>query len=121
MKSRIIQFVLFSLVFFFSFKSDVYAQFGNSGLSVNSVQEVNLTRPRIYANAPETSHIPEKNLSVRAIEQLAFNLANDQRAAQNLPPVVWDNDIARIARLHSESMAKNNFFSPQRTRRLDGQ
>ncbi len=119
MKSSIIQFVLFSLVFFFSFKTGIYAQFGNSELSVNSVQQSqNINRPRIYSNAAEktsslkeTSRASEKNLSVREIEQITFKLANEQRAAQHLPPVIWDKDVARIARLHSENMAKNNFFS----------
>ena len=113
MKSPIIQFVLFSLVFFFSFKTDIHAQFGNSELSVKSVQQVNITRPRISPKTDETSTKSEKNLSAREIEQIAFKLANGQRIAQHLPPVIWDNDVARIARLHSENMAKNNFFSHQ--------
>ncbi len=111
MKSPIIQFVLFSLVFFFSFKTDVHAQFGNSELSVNSLNNTNITRPRISSNATETSHTPEKNLSVRGLEQVAFKLANEQRITQGLPPVIWDDDVVRLARLHSENMAKNNFFS----------
>ena len=112
MKGSIIQFVLFSLVFFFSFKTDVHAQFDNSELSVNSLNSANITRPRVYPAKTENSpHISEKNLSARQIEQLAFKLSNDQRAAQNLPPIVWSNDVARIARLHSENMAKDNFFS----------
>ena len=113
MKSWIIQFVLFSLVFFFSFKADIYAQLEISGLGVNSVQQANITRQRIYSNAEIKSPTksPEKNLSLKEIEQIAFKLINEQRAAQNLPPVMWDNDVAKIARMHSENMAKNNFFS----------
>ncbi len=111
MKSPIIQFVLLSLVFFFSFKTDVHAQFGNSELSVNSLNNTNITRPRISSNATETSHTPEKNLSVRGLEQVAFKLANEQRITQGLPPVIWDDDVARLARLHSENMANYNFFS----------
>ena len=112
MKSSIILFALFSLVFFFSFKTVIHAQFGTPAeLSVNSLDSMNLTRPRIYAKIAEIPKTSEKNLSARQIEQLAFQLSNDQRTANNLPPLVWDNDVASIARLHSENMAKNNFFS----------
>lgn len=112
MKSSIILFALLSLVFFFSFKTTIHAQFGNPAeLSVNSLDSSNITRPRIFPTTVEKPKTPENNLSARNLEQIAFQLSNDRRATQDLPPLVWDNDVARIARLHSENMAKNNFFS----------
>lgn len=71
------------------------------------------TRPRIVPNAPITADGEAVN-SVDAglsLERQAFDLINQQRAKLNLSPLKWSDDVARIARLHSENMATFNFFS----------
>ena len=45
------------------------------------------------------------------LEQKAFELLNENRKENGLPPVVWSEDMAKVARLHSENMAKFKFFS----------
>lgn len=80
-----------------------------------SADETNdiFTRPRIVPNAPVTANVDavnplDANLS---LERQAFELINVERAKLNLNPLKWSDDVARVARLHSENMATFNFFS----------
>ena len=45
------------------------------------------------------------------MEQKAFEIVNERRRESGLPPVKWSDDMAKVARLHSENMAKLKFFS----------
>lgn len=55
----------------------------------------------------------KKDYSVSTLERKAFDLMNIRRSAIGLKPVLWNDDIARVARLHSQSMAMNKYFSHQ--------
>jgi uncharacterized protein YkwD len=46
-----------------------------------------------------------------AIERRAFAQTNAMRVQNGLPPLAWDADICRMARVHSESMSRLNYFS----------
>ena len=46
-----------------------------------------------------------------APEKLAFDLLNQKRTAKNMPALLWDAELAKLARRHSTEMAKNNYFS----------
>ena len=72
-----------------------------------------LTRPRVSEKVEKS----EKNLNVSELEKLAFELINKERAAKNLEALIWKDDLARVARLHSQNMADGNFFNH---RGLDG-
>ena len=45
------------------------------------------------------------------IERSAFEATNLVRVNNGLPPFVWDGDICRMARIHSESMSRYGYFS----------
>jgi len=45
------------------------------------------------------------------IERHAFDETNRARLKNGLTPFVWDADLCRMARAHSEDMGRNNFFS----------
>ncbi|HEX6648584.1 MAG TPA: CAP domain-containing protein [Pyrinomonadaceae bacterium] len=45
------------------------------------------------------------------IEKRAFEQTNLERIKNGLPPFVWDADICRMARTHSENMAQQRYFS----------
>ena len=45
------------------------------------------------------------------IERRAFDETNLARVKNGLPPFVWDGDVCRMARIHSESMARQNYLS----------
>ncbi|MFV0389230.1 MAG: CAP domain-containing protein [Pyrinomonadaceae bacterium] len=46
-----------------------------------------------------------------SLEKRAFSLVNDIRIKQGLKELVWSDKAAEVARVHSENMAKYNFFS----------
>lgn len=45
------------------------------------------------------------------IERKVFNMLNDVRQSQGLAPLEWNDDVAAVARLHSQNMADEKFFS----------
>jgi uncharacterized protein YkwD len=45
------------------------------------------------------------------IEKRAFEQTNILRLKNGLAPLVWDGDICRMARIHSESMSRQGYFS----------
>jgi len=49
-------------------------------------------------------------VAASSLEQRAFELINRERARYGLPPLAWDGELCRMARLHSEKMARLNFF-----------
>lgn len=50
-------------------------------------------------------------LRATAIERQAFDLINDERQAAGLQPLQWDSEMLYLARIHSENMARQDFFS----------
>jgi len=45
------------------------------------------------------------------IELRAFDRTNEERAKDGLPPLVWDSELCRMARIHSENMGRLGFFA----------
>ena len=45
------------------------------------------------------------------IEKRAFEQTNIMRVKNGLAPFVWDADVCRMARIHSESMSRHGYFS----------
>ena len=45
------------------------------------------------------------------IEKRAFEQTNIVRVKNGLAPFVWDADVCRMARIHSESMSRQGYFS----------
>jgi len=54
---------------------------------------------------------PSTVRSMASIEQAAFTLINQKRAEKGLKPVIWDDSLAAVARVHSQNMAEFSFFS----------
>ena len=46
-----------------------------------------------------------------AIERRAFDQTNEVRVKNGLPALAWDADICRMARIHSENMSREGYFS----------
>jgi uncharacterized protein YkwD len=51
------------------------------------------------------------------IERRAFEKTNQLRVEQGMAPLAWDADLCRMARAHSENMARQGYFSHES---LDG-
>lgn len=45
------------------------------------------------------------------IEKRAFEQTNIVRVKNGLAPLVWDADVCRMARMHSESMSRQGYFA----------
>ncbi|MFH1729230.1 MAG: CAP domain-containing protein [Pseudomonadota bacterium] len=53
---------------------------------------------------------PEIYNSIEEAENKFFQLVNDIRKKMNLNPLIFNEELRNMARLHSEDMARNNFF-----------
>lgn len=85
--------IFFCLLFIhLLFSPNINAQFIESSQSVVKLET--------------TSYLTSANL-----ERLVFELINQKRAENGLPPLVWSEQAAKVARLHSTDMATKNFFS----------
>ncbi len=70
------------------------------------------------ASTPASAVSPK----VENLERRAFELVNAQRKLRGLPALPWDAELARLARQHSENMARMDFFnhrSPNGTTMVD--
>jgi uncharacterized protein YkwD len=82
----------------------------NSGASVASRSESCEAQAHIM-NASFTNARPRTaRVSATGDERRAFDLINAERRARGESSLVWDAELTRMARLHSESMARQNFF-----------
>lgn len=59
----------------------------------------------------EKSSLKPSEIQIYELEKLAFSLANQKRADNGLTPVEWNDEVAKVARLHSENMVKFKFFA----------
>lgn len=50
-------------------------------------------------------------VSTTGVERTAFDLINKIRIGAGAQPLAWNDDVAAIARTHSQNMAEFNFFS----------
>ena len=50
-------------------------------------------------------------VNMAAAEQAAFGMINQKRVEMGLAPLVWSDELAAVARLHSQNMAEFKFFS----------
>ncbi len=61
--------------------------------------------------APAVTPSPQAPSSVSALEKEVFELVNKERAANGLNSLTWADDLAAVARAHSQDMIDNNYFS----------
>lgn len=96
------------LSFILIFAANVFAQ--NNSYSERTAV---LTRPR----TSETETSSKKTVNLYELEKIVFNLVNERRVASGLPELIWSEDVAKVARLHSQNMADSKVFGH---RGLDG-
>jgi uncharacterized protein YkwD len=70
------------------------------------------TRPRVVsASSDSRVAASSASVSVTSDERRAFELVNAERRARGESALVWDAELTRMARQHSENMARRNFFN----------
>lgn len=118
MNSKLFVF-LNTIVLIFTFQSISAADFLYIKSGFDDGKNTKSIRARIYNDEkekPKTEESVTKKSKVDLdLERRVFDLINNQRVAAGLPPFKWNDDIAKIARLHSENMANENFFSHKGT------
>jgi uncharacterized protein YkwD len=76
-------------------------------VGISSAAAVEFQRPRVA--------VPTDAFAVSAAEREAFDLINKKRADAGLEPLVWNQQLATLARQHSDDMAEYKFFSHRGT------
>jgi uncharacterized protein YkwD len=76
------------------------------------------SRARVVAERRPVVTVPSAppspgSSTILQLEREAFALINSQRASQGLPSLLWSEEVARVARHHSQNMANYKFFSHQ--------
>ncbi|MDQ3129180.1 MAG: CAP domain-containing protein [Acidobacteriota bacterium] len=110
-------YVYFTLVLFFASSAGMQAQIEFSKINfkpksiLSDVEKTLDSRPRIYVKTSEAKPNVSAPMTVLDLERQAFQLINEKRREQGLKELEWSESIAKIARLHSQNMADNKFFS----------
>jgi len=82
------------------------------GISELIAANPNITNPNlIYPN--QIINIPEKNAQTTSLEDQVVQLVNNERTSRGLNPLSSNWELARVARIKSEDMYRNNYFSHQ--------
>ena len=83
----------------------------NSGAArVTSSSDSCETQARMMNASMTNARTRTARVSATGDERRAFDLINEQRRARGESSLVWDAELTRMARLHSENMARQNFF-----------
>jgi uncharacterized protein YkwD len=63
------------------------------------------------ASAPASSYTSVSAVAATSDERRAFDLINAERQRRGFRPLVWDGGLTRMARYHSENMARGGFLN----------
>ena len=59
----------------------------------------------------QVTQVTQTSIDVSEFAMEVFRLTNIERDKEGLPPLQWDEDLARAAQEHSDDMARNNYMS----------
>ncbi|MCB1024435.1 MAG: CAP domain-containing protein [Acidobacteria bacterium] len=62
-------------------------------------------------NAGKTTSLKDIDPDDNALERKTFDLINKKRSETGLQTLVWNEEVAKLARQHSQNMARHDFFS----------
>lgn len=88
-------------------------------LITSTSDEISYSRPRRVivrggdarrSEIPAPVTLPSINQSTKT-ERRAFEATNEMRSKNGFSPLSWDSDLSRMARAHSEQMARLGFFA----------
>jgi len=126
-----LKFIAISALFLFTFSVNLSAQTITAEKTVSVAayirdkdEDAGLIRKRVVQ--PEIvrviSSVKPSASQILELEKFAFTAINQKRAEIGLPPLLWSDEVAKVARLHSENMVKYSFFSHQGMdgKRVDG-
>lgn len=83
-----------------------------SSRGINPAPATTAARPRLVGSVRtagvESAHAP---VAASSLELRVFELINQERVANGEPPLVWDAELCRMAREHSEKMVRLDFIN----------
>lgn len=82
-----------------------------TGLSSDKAEPIRLASVRPESHKPTPSPTNDLVSRARRMELDLFSQLNAIRVKEGLHELVWNDDVAAVARLHSTNMAEQNFFS----------
>ena len=95
-----------------SVKDDVRVRYISSAPKARLVNSRNRIRYIKKAKSTPNTTVFKKLLPTDfAVEKKTFKLINEKRAEKGLAPLEWSDRAAQLARIHSQNMAKHDFFS----------
>ena len=65
----------------------------------------------VEGDSSDSTNSESSDYEVSAYEQEVLDLTNAERAKQGLEPLKLDKELSKVARVKSEDMQKNNYFS----------
>ncbi len=68
-------------------------------------------RPRLADDTSVAAKALPTAANIASFERTAFDLLNQKRAENGEKPLVWNELLAAVARIHSRDMADNKYFS----------
>jgi len=82
----------------------------SSGEQTSIQPRITITSSLSYSPPSTTTPYSIGKLDGFEIERQILSLTNNERSAQGVPPLIWDDRLATIARDHSEDMARNDYI-----------
>lgn len=86
---------------------------GETGSGPNADELLEGDRPRVVTtkNAEAKPEVKAAAYAkVASVEHTVFDLINQKRSEVGLKPLIWSDELERVARGHSENMAELDFF-----------
>ena len=94
--------------------NNYYAFAGSDEKTARAVKTVTINRSdEKVKTATETSKptVAKSSFNRAEVERRVFDLVNERRTAAGLSPLSWNENVAGVARYHSQNMADHKFFS----------
>jgi len=82
----------------------------SSGEQTSKEPRITITSAISSAPPSTTARYSVQKVNILEIERQILSLTNNERSAQGVPPLIWDDRLATIARDHSEDMARNDYI-----------
>jgi uncharacterized protein YkwD len=78
-------------------------------LTVPTVPDISFSSATPLQNNGENLYLDEEEITI--LEQYVFQFLNMERVNNGLPPLIWDDQLAEAARMHSTDMAERDYLS----------
>lgn len=116
LENNLSTYALFCALIFSAFSANLFAQPSQTEKngSITDYERVRFEDAGIIRKRTvesEKSGVKPSENQIAELEKQAFLLSNQKRSENGLSPIEWSDEVAKVARHHSENMVKFNFFA----------